>query len=125
MDWPIGQPIGRSRPSGCTENLSVIADNSHYFFNLHRRWPPGPELVSIPQQATPEVSPQMLVEEFDPFRQTQLRSVSIEQAGQILRVSRRTIYYWIRDGRLQTVRTRLGSQRILMDSIRACWLQKY
>jgi excisionase family DNA binding protein len=67
----------------------------------------------------------MLVEEFDPFRQTQLRSVSIEQAGQILRVSRRTIYYWIRDGRLQTVRTRLGSQRILMDSIRACWLQKY
>ncbi len=67
----------------------------------------------------------MLPDEFDPFTQNQLRSVSIEQAGQILRVSRRTIYYWIREGRLQTVRTRLGSQRILMDSIRACWLQKF
>ena len=45
-------------------------------------------------------------------------SVLIEQAGQLLGVSRRTVYYWIRQGRLRTVRTRLGSQRILLESIR-------
>jgi excisionase family DNA binding protein len=45
-------------------------------------------------------------------------SVLIEQAMQMLGVSRRTVYYWIRQGRLRTVRTRLGSQRVLLDSIR-------
>jgi excisionase family DNA binding protein len=45
------------------------------------------------------------------------RSVSIDQAGQLLKVSRRTIYYWIRDGRLQTVRTLGGSQRVLVESL--------
>ena len=45
------------------------------------------------------------------------RSVSIEDAAQILRVSRRTIYYCIRDGRLQTIRTLGGSQRVLLESI--------
>jgi excisionase family DNA binding protein len=45
-------------------------------------------------------------------------SVLIEQAMQMLGVSRRTVYYWIRQGRLRTVRTRLGSQRVLVDSIR-------
>lgn len=45
------------------------------------------------------------------------RSVSIEQAAQILAVSRRTVYYRIRDGRLRTIRTLGGSQRVLMDSV--------
>ena len=45
------------------------------------------------------------------------RSVSIEQAAQLLAVSRRTVYYRIRDGRLRTIRTRGGSQRVLMDSV--------
>ena len=45
------------------------------------------------------------------------RSVSIEQAAQILGVSRRTVYYRIRDGRLRTIRTIGGSQRVLMDSV--------
>ena len=45
------------------------------------------------------------------------RSVSIEQAAQILGVSRRTVYYRIRDGRLRTIRTLGGSQRVLMDSV--------
>jgi len=45
------------------------------------------------------------------------RSVSIDQAAQILRVSRRTIYYRIREGRLQTIRTMGGSQRVLVDSL--------
>ncbi len=46
------------------------------------------------------------------------RSVLIEQAMQMLGVSRRTVYYWIRQGRLRTVRTRMGSQRVLLESIR-------
>lgn len=45
------------------------------------------------------------------------RSVSIEQAAQLLAVSRRTVYYRIRDGRLRTIRTLGGSQRVLMDSV--------
>ena len=47
------------------------------------------------------------------------RSVSIEQAAQLLNVSRRTVYYRIRDGRLRTIRTLGGSQRVLMDSVEA------
>ena len=45
------------------------------------------------------------------------RSVSIEQAALLLGVSRRTVYYRIRDGRLRTIRTIGGSQRVLMDSV--------
>ena len=45
------------------------------------------------------------------------RSVSIDQAAQLLRVSRRTIYYRIRDGRLHTIRTIGGSQRVLVESL--------
>ncbi|MEO8680745.1 MAG: helix-turn-helix domain-containing protein [Vicinamibacterales bacterium] len=45
------------------------------------------------------------------------RSVSIEQAASLLSVSRRTVYYRIRDGRLRTIRTLGGSQRVLVDSV--------
>ena len=45
------------------------------------------------------------------------RSVSLQHAAQILRVSRRTIYNRIRDGRLQTIRTLGGSQRVLVESL--------
>ena len=45
------------------------------------------------------------------------RSVSIEQAAALLGVSRRTVYYRIRDGRLRTIRTLGRSQRVLMDSV--------
>jgi excisionase family DNA binding protein len=56
-----------------------------------------------------------------PTPETQLgRSVSIERAAETLGVSRRTIYYWIRAGRLQTVRTLGGSQRVLLESLREC-----
>ena len=47
------------------------------------------------------------------------RSVSIEQAAQLLGVSRRTVYYRILDGRLRTIRTLGGSQRVLLDSVEA------
>jgi excisionase family DNA binding protein len=45
------------------------------------------------------------------------RSVSIEQAAQLMGVSRRTVYYRIREGRLRTIRTLGGSQRVLLDSV--------
>lgn len=45
------------------------------------------------------------------------RSVSIDQAAALLNVSRRTIYNRIRDGRLVTVRTLGGSQRVLVESL--------
>jgi excisionase family DNA binding protein len=45
------------------------------------------------------------------------RSVLIDQAMEMLGVCRRTVYYWIRQGRLRTIRTRGGSQRVLISSI--------
>ena len=45
------------------------------------------------------------------------RSVSLDHAAQMLGVSRRTIYNRIRDGRLQTIRTVGGSQRVLLESV--------
>ncbi len=45
------------------------------------------------------------------------RSVSIDQAAHLLRVSRRTIYNRIREGRLQTIRTIGGSQRVVVTSL--------
>jgi excisionase family DNA binding protein len=45
------------------------------------------------------------------------RTLLIEEAARLLGVSRRTIYYRIREGRLRTVRTRCGSQRIFVSSI--------
>ena len=44
-------------------------------------------------------------------------SLSIDQAAQVLGVSRRTIYNRIREGRLQTMRTIGGSQRVLRESL--------
>ena len=45
-----------------------------------------------------------------------LRSLMIDQAAGLLGVSRRTVYYRIREGRLRTIRTPCGSQRVLLDS---------
>jgi excisionase family DNA binding protein len=45
------------------------------------------------------------------------RSVFVDQAAALLGVSRRTVYYRIREGRLATLHTRCGSQRVLMASI--------
>lgn len=45
------------------------------------------------------------------------RSLLIEDAAVLLGVSRRTVYYRIRQGRLETVRTLGGSQRVLLTSI--------
>ena len=45
------------------------------------------------------------------------RSVTIDHAAQLLGVSRRTVYYRIREGRLRTIRTLGGSQRVLVESV--------
>jgi excisionase family DNA binding protein len=45
------------------------------------------------------------------------RSVSIVQAADLLGVSRRTIYNHIKSGRLATLRTLGGSQRVLVASL--------
>jgi excisionase family DNA binding protein len=47
------------------------------------------------------------------------RSVFVEEAARLLGVSRRTVYYRIRESRLHTIRTRCGSQRVLLESIEA------
>ncbi len=45
------------------------------------------------------------------------RSVSIDQAAQLLNVSRRTIYNRIKEGRLETIRTAGVSRRVLLASL--------
>ena len=51
------------------------------------------------------------------FMERQGRSVSIDQAASLLNLSRRSIYTRIRDGRLATIRTKNGSQRVLVQSL--------
>jgi excisionase family DNA binding protein len=51
------------------------------------------------------------------FEQQLGRSVTIDQAAALLQVSRRTIYNRIRDGKLLTIRTLGGSQRVLLSSL--------
>ena len=51
------------------------------------------------------------------FEQHLGRSVTIDQAADLLHVSRRTIYNRIREGKLQTIRTIGGSQRVLLSSL--------
>jgi excisionase family DNA binding protein len=46
-------------------------------------------------------------------------SLLIDRAAAFLGVSRRTVYYRIREGRLRTIRTRCGSQRVLLESAEA------
>jgi excisionase family DNA binding protein len=47
------------------------------------------------------------------------KSLLVDQAAELLGLSRRTIYYRIHEGRLETIRTRCGSQRVLVASIEA------
>ena len=51
------------------------------------------------------------------FEQQLGRSVTIDQAAELLAVSRRTVYNRIRDGKLLTIRTIGGSQRVLLSSV--------
>lgn len=44
-------------------------------------------------------------------------SLLIGDAAVLLGVSRRTVYYRIRSGRLDTIRTKGGTQRVLLESL--------
>jgi excisionase family DNA binding protein len=59
----------------------------------------------------------LVMQHDSPFHPQLGRSVTIDQAAQMLGVSRRTVYYRIREGRLRTVRTIGGSQRVLVESL--------
>jgi excisionase family DNA binding protein len=52
-------------------------------------------------------------------------SLLIDQAAELLGVSRRTVYYRIHEGRLQTIRARCGSQRVLVVSVEALLRERY
>jgi excisionase family DNA binding protein len=45
------------------------------------------------------------------------RSLLIQDAAAVLGVCRRTVYYWIHDGKLRTVKTRGGTRRVTTESI--------
>jgi excisionase family DNA binding protein len=45
------------------------------------------------------------------------KTVSIARACELVGVSRRTIYNWIADGKIQYVRTAGGSVRIFVDTL--------
>ena len=45
------------------------------------------------------------------------RSISIDSAAEMLGCSRRTVYNRIREGRLRTIRTLGGSQRVTVESV--------
>ena len=66
----------------------------------------------------------LLGDELDADGHFQGRSLSLTQPGSVLQVSRRTVYYLIKGGRLRTLRTQMGSQRVLVDSLKSCWLER-
>jgi excisionase family DNA binding protein len=61
--------------------------------------------------------PAVFEQPYPQFRPQLGRSVTIDHAAQLLGVSRRTVYYRIREGRLRTIRTLGGSQRVLVESV--------
>jgi excisionase family DNA binding protein len=63
--------------------------------------------------------PAVLEQSYQQFQPQLGRSVTIDHAAQLLGVSRRTVYYRIREGRLRTIRTLGGSQRVLVESVHA------
>ena len=60
----------------------------------------------------------------DVFDQFAGRSLSLAQTCSALNISRRTVYYLIKGGRLRTIRTQMGSQRVLVDSLKAYWQER-
>ena len=56
----------------------------------------------------------------EPGRGSRLpRSLLVDHAAALLGVSRRTVYNRIHEGRLKTIRTRSGTQRVLLESLEA------
>ncbi len=51
------------------------------------------------------------------FTVTLPRTVLINRAAELMSVSRRTIYNWIQSGKIATVRTAAGTQRVVTESL--------
>ncbi|MEO7133975.1 MAG: helix-turn-helix domain-containing protein [Vicinamibacterales bacterium] len=68
-------------------------------------------------QGVPLMQSGVLAQHDTAFQPQLGRSVTIDQAAQLLGMSRRTVYYRIREGRLRTIRTLGGSQRVLLESL--------
>jgi excisionase family DNA binding protein len=54
-----------------------------------------------------------------PFGEPTFRTLLIDEAARLMGVSRRTVYYRIRDGSLDTIKTRCGSTRVVVRSLDA------
>lgn len=50
------------------------------------------------------------------------RTLLITDAARLMGVSRRTVYYRLREGRLESIKTRGGSRRIVVRSVE--WLRQ-
>ena len=92
------------------------------YFNFHNHLGLSPRLKRSvgTRRALGMAAPEAIMAAVAPQRSFEPRigrSVSLDHAAELLGVSRRTIYNRIRDGRLQTIRTIGGSQRVLLDSV--------
>lgn len=58
----------------------------------------------------------------DASRQSLGRTLLIADAARLMGVSRRTVYYRLRDGQLESIKTRGGSRRIVVHSLE--WLRQ-
>jgi excisionase family DNA binding protein len=114
-----GQNLGRQRPGRAyrihaARTLSTVSSETTYDMRARPRdrWH-RPCAISAAEgrMSLPET---MFDRAFEPRIG---RSVSLDHAARLLGVSRRTIYNRIRDGRLQTIRTIGGSQRVLLESV--------
>ena len=87
------------------------------------RYPPGNgfrEVVAVWREIARKTAQRRRASAEAPFVRSRTRmaqSLLLDQAAELLGVSRRTVYYRIRDGRLRTIRVRCGSQRVLVESM--------
>ena len=87
------------------------------------RYPPGNgfrEVVAVWREIGRKTAQRRRASAEAPFVRSRARmaqSLLLGQAAELLGVSRRTVYYRIRDGRLRTIRVRCGSQRVLVESM--------
>src|SRR5947208_1923717 len=85
-----------------------------------RSWRPRCDYYSAPPKERWAMTDNTLEQISEPAIEHRIgRSVSLDHAAEMLGVSRRTIYNRIREGRLLTIRTLGGSQRVLVDSMQA------
>jgi excisionase family DNA binding protein len=53
----------------------------------------------------------------NPVDPTQVETVSVQKAGELVGVSRRTIYNWMQQGKVDYILTAGGSRRIVLETL--------